>query len=349
MRIVVASVQTPFLFGGAEVLADGLIKALVGAGHEVELVKFPFIPSEPERIPDQMLACALTPLESVAGVPIDLVIALKFPAYLIAHANKVVWLLHQHRHAYDLWEDPLGGLRKAPRGRRVRDIIQRADRKMCSEAKRLFTLSQTVSDRLMRFLQIQSQPLYHPPADAELFYSAEPAGDYLFFPSRILPNKRQELVLRALALTHTPVRLKFSGTADRPTYGGELKQLGRKLRVDSRVEWTGFLSQQEKRDMYARALGVVFPPLDEDYGYITLEAMLASKPVITCEDSGGPLEFLRPNETGLITAPEAPALAAAMDTIWQDRPLAIKMGRAARQHYEGLDLSWSNVVKHLLR
>ena len=40
------------------------------------------------------------------------------------------------------------------------------------------------------------------------------------------------------------------------------------------------------------ALGVIFPPLDEDYGYVTLEAMLAAKPVITCTDSGGPLEFV---------------------------------------------------------
>ena len=157
-----------------------------------------------------------------------------------------------------------------------------------------------------------------------------------------------KFLLRALALTRNPVRLKFSGVADIPPYGEHLMRVARELGVHSRVDWLGFVREDEKRDVYARAIAVVFPPFDEDYGYVTLEAMLASKPVITCDDSGGPLEFVLPDQTGLVVKPEPETLAAAMDRIWQDHKLATKLGQAGRRHYDSLGLSWAKVVERLL-
>src|SRR5690242_21322023 len=46
---------------------------------------------------------------------------------------------------------------------------------------------------------------------------------------------------------------------------------------------------------------------------ISLEAMLSSKALITCSDSGGPLEFVRDGVTGYVADPTAQAMAAAMD------------------------------------
>ena len=348
MRIVVATVRTPFVHGGAEVLASELVKALLAHGHVAELVPIPFNPADPERIPDQMLACRLMDLTDIHATPVDRLIALKFPAQLIPHPHKIVWLMHQHRAAYDLWDHPIGGLHRAPRGGIVRDIIQRADRLMGDEAKAIFTISRNVTDRLRRYSGIASTPLYHPPADEAGFYCAEEVGDYFFFPSRLSVTKRQELVIRALAHTRQPVRVKFSGVADSLPYKGYLLKMARELGVADRLEWLGFLPDSAKRDFYASALAVVFPPLDEDYGYITLEAMLASKAVITCEDSGGPLEFILGGKTGLITRPTPEDLAAAMDALWQDRALAREYGCAGRKHYDEMGLSWSAVVETLL-
>lgn len=349
MRIIVATVRIPFVYGGAEVLADQLIQALGAAGHEAELLTIPFNPADPERIPDQMLACALMDLEGIHAARVDRLIALKFPAYLIPHSNKVAWIIHQHRQAYDLWDHPLGGdFRNAPRGKIVRDIIRRADAKLCSEAKTIFSLSANVAQRLRHFWNVDTIPLHHPPANPEAFYCADEVDDYIFFPSRLSANKRQDVVLRALSHTRNPVRLKFAGTADSAPYGEQLRAQAHDLGVHGRVEWMGFVSEQQKRDAYAHALAVLFPPFDEDYGYVALEAMLASKAVITCDDSGGPLEFVVPNETGLVSSPEPEKLAAALDTLWEDRALAAKLGRAGRKRYDGLGLSWANVVKHLL-
>ena len=348
MRVIVGTVRTPFVRGGAEVLAEELIKALLANGHEADLVVIPFNPIDPSRLADQMLACGLMDMSSINGEKVDRLIALKFPAYLMPHSEKVVWLLHQHRPAYDLWEHSMGDLRAAPKGTLVRDIIHRADAKMCAETKRLFTISENVSRRVRRFWNVDSIPLPPPPAHGDLFYCAENAGNYLFFPSRLAVTKRQELVLRALALTRNPVQMKFAGVPEIPEHGKWLANLARELGVDSRVEWLGFISEEKKRELYAHAVAIVFPPFDEDYGYVTLEAMLASKPVITCEDSGGPLEFVLPDKTSLVAQPEPKHLAAAMDTLWEDRVLAKKMGRTARRHYDELGIGWSKVVRQLL-
>jgi glycosyltransferase involved in cell wall biosynthesis len=114
------------------------------------------------------------------------------------------------------------------------------------------------------------------------------------------------------------------------------------------VAWLGLISEEEKRQRYANCLAVIFPPLDEDYGYVTLEAMLSSKSVITCSDSGGPLEFVIHDQTGLIAAPTPQSLAAAMDAIWGDRRHAAAMGDNGRERFQNLRITWENVVGKLL-
>lgn len=347
MRIVVASVRVPFIHGGAEVHARGLVRALRAAGHEAELVAVPFNPLAPADIPDQMLACGLLNLERVSGVRVDRVIALKFPSYLIQHPTKVVWLIHQYREAYDLWNHSLASLRRIPRGSIIRDIIRRADLNMCGEIRGLFTVSANVTRRVQTFWNVDSTPLPHPPANAEAFYCADKTEDYLFFPSRISWNKRQDLVLRALALTRSPVKISFAGAADSARQGEKLMRLARKLGVASRVEWLGYITEEKKRDLYAHCLAVIFPPYDEEYGYITLEAMLSSKAVITCHDSGGPLEFVTNEKTGFIAESTPEKMAEVIDRLWQDRTMAMSLGQAARREYDARDISWSNVVKKL--
>jgi glycosyltransferase involved in cell wall biosynthesis len=347
MRIIVATVQVPFVRGGAEIQAEGLCDALRGAGHEAEIVAVPFKWYPPAKILDHILACRLLDLTEVNGMPVDLLIGLKFPAYLIPHPNKVLWIIHQFRTAYDLWDHQYGDLIYQPEGAQVRDAIRDADTRLIPEAKAVFTDSLNVARRLDESCHIKAEPLYHPPLGAEHFYSAK-AQDYLFFPSRLCLPKRQKLILEALQHTKAPVRVQFAGTPDSPDFAEELRATARALRVEKRVEWLGGVPEKAKLALYANSLGVVYPPLDEDYGYVTLEAMLSAKPVLTCSDSGGPLEFIRHEETGLVAAPEAKAVAQAMDQLWANREAAEALGKRGRQAYEGMNISWSHVVDKLL-
>ncbi len=347
MRIIVATAKMPFVSGGAESQVADLEAALVAQGHEVETFVIPFNPTIQEKIPEQMLACRLLNLSAVSNTRVDRLIALKFPAYLIPHPDKVVWLLHQHRSAYDLWDDDAGGLHARPRGFVTREAIRRADRVLGS-ARKVFSNSKNVADRLRNFCEIDSSPLYHPPRGEDKFRCERQLDDHIFFPSRLHPTKRQSLALQALALTQQPVRMRFAGLPDDSEYDKHLQAMADKLQVGSRVEWMKYLSEAEKVDSYARTIAVLYPPLDEDYGYVTLEAMLSSKPVITCRDSGGPLEFVLPNKTGLITEPTPEGLAEALDDLWKNRSRAVEFGAEGRRHYAQLGLSWPQTVKRLL-
>jgi glycosyltransferase involved in cell wall biosynthesis len=347
MRILIATVQVPFIRGGAEILAEGLQNALQADGHQAEIVSIPFKWFPPERILDHMLACRLFDLTETSHGIVDRVIGLKFPAYLIPHRNRVLWLLHQHRTAYEFWDHPFADLIHSPHGARIRDAILEADQRLIPESRAVYTISGNVSDRLRKYCGIESTPLYHPPQHADQFYCAGDE-DYFYYPSRLGRPKRQDLVLRALAQTRRPVRVHFAGAPDAPAYADELQALARTLKVHDRVSWLGPVSEEEKRRQYAHCRAVLFPPEDEDYGYVTLEAMLAAKPVLTCDDSGGPLEFVRDGETGRIVEPTPQALADAMDALWEQRDTARAWGKAGRDRYQKLGIAWPKVIERLL-
>lgn len=347
MRIGVANVQVPFVHGGAEVHADNLVRQLRARGFETELITIPFKWYPPERLLESIAIARMLDLSEANGTRIDRLIGLKFPIYLAPHPNKVLWILHQYRSAYDLWDHPEhGDLINLPQGQAVRAAVHHADRRFIPEATAIYANSRNVADRLQRYNGIGAKPLYHPPAGAERFGSLE-AQDYLFFPSRITPLKRQRLVIDALALCQEPVRVVFSGAAEVPSYMAELLQRCRETGLGDRAMFKGFTSDTEKLDLYARSLGVVYPPVDEDYGYVTLEAMLSRKPVITTLDSGGPLEFVEHDHTGMVCTPDAASLAGRMDELWRNRAVAARMGEAGRAFYDALGISWDRVVEVL--
>ena len=218
MRVAVATVQVPFVRGGAEMLAENLCAALEDAGHEAEIVSVPFKWYPAAAIPSQMLACRLLDLTESMGTRIDRLIGLKFPAYLIPHPAKTQWILHQHRGAYDLWEQQWGDLYGcARRVREARDAIQSADTRLIAETGRVFAISRNVAGRLRRYNGIEAEPLYHPPPLAGR-YRSSPQGDYLLMPSRVNGPKRQALVVEALARTSQAVRVLFAGAADDPAW-----------------------------------------------------------------------------------------------------------------------------------
>lgn len=347
MRVLALTTQVPFVRGGAERLAEGLIQAIRQAGHDAELVSIPFKWYPAERVLDHMLAARLLDLTEACGDKIDRVIGLKFPTYLIPHPNKVMWLVHQHRDAYDLWDSPYSSLIDVPNGAKIRQAITSADNHAFAECKGMYTIAGNVSKRLKHFNHINSEPIYSPPQGSEDFY-CESASDYFFFPSRLDAMKRQSLVLEAMKYTQKAVRVVFAGKAGGRETERSLQDLVKQLNLENRVEFLDEISEVEKIRRYSRAIAVVYPPLDEDYGYITLEAMLASKPVITCHDSGGSLEFVLDRQTGLVTESTPQGLAAAMDALWDDRTLAKKLGQAGHDRYHQMNISWANVVQKLL-
>jgi len=346
MRILIVNTQVPFVHGGAEFLADNLLKSLKKHGHSVEQVKIPFKWYPPQKILDQILAVRLMDLTESCAEPIDLIIALKFPAYFVKHPNKVVWLLHQHRQAYELWNTEFSDLSALKDGEALRESIMKADNSFLPEAKKIFTLSKNVSNRLKTFNKIESTPLYHPPPDFDQIVSGD-YENYLFMPSRLEEMKRQYLAIKAMKFVKSSVKLIIAGQYDSLSYEKSLKDLVKANSLDSKVQFLGPISQKEKIKLYSNCLATIFIPYQEDYGYITLEAFYAKKAVITCSDSGCPLEFVKDKQTGLVSEPTPKSIAKAIDFLAGKKQRAMDMGSQAFDLVQQLELSWEKVVEAL--
>jgi glycosyltransferase involved in cell wall biosynthesis len=348
VRILIATVHVPFVRGGAEVLADGLLAALRRHGHEAEIVAVPFKWYPPARIAEHLLANRLLDLTESCGKAVDLLIGLKFPAYCIPHPWRVPWVLHQHRTAYDLWDTELGDLHRVPEGPAVREAIRRADNLALGGCPRVYAISRNVADRLKRYNGVAAEPLYPPCIDAEGF-GCEDYGDFVLFSSRIGTIKRQYLAVEAMRHVRSGLRLVVMGRPDEPEAMERLKRIVAAHGLENRVTFTGPADEPAKRAALARCRGVVFCPVDEDYGYVTLEGFYSSKPVVTCRDSGGALEFVEDGRTGLVADPTPESLGAAIDRLGGPPDEAKRLGRNARDKILGMDITWDRVVRELTR
>ena len=344
MKLALCAVQVPFVRGGAEYHLDNLYNELIKRGYEVEYIKIPFKWYPPQEILNHSLVWRLLDLTESNGTKIDGVIATKFPSYLVRHQNKVVWLLHQHRSAYDWahteFDDliPYGKI-----GEIVREKIYFMDKKYLNEAKKVYTNSQNVANRLWQYNKIKGEALYHPPPFMGRYYS-EAYEDYIFYPSRIDLVKRQYIVIKSMKYIKSPLKLKIAGTGPQLT---RYKKLAKKLKIDDKVEFLGHVSDEELLDLYANAFCITYLPVDEDMGYVTLEAFMSKKPVITCNDSGGTLEFVENNVNGYITEPVPEKVAEKIDRLYE-AGLSKKFGENGYTKINNTNLSWDNVIKKLL-
>ena len=344
MNILICTTQVPFTTGGAESHVEGLRLACIQAGHNAEVVALPFKWYPPSEIMRSALAWRLLDLSEANGKPVDLVIGMKFPAYLVAHPRKVLWIMHQYRAAYNLWNTPFDDLSPYPDGTQVRAWIRQADNRLIPAAKKVFANSKTVADRLRRYNKIESEPLYHPPPRAASLRSGEP-GDYIFYPSRLEPQKRQELLIEAAQFLKTPVKVVLAGGSRDPKH---YENLIKQHQVGDRVCLRGFVEESEMVDLYAKALGVCYLPFDEDYGYVTLEGMLSAKPIVVASDGGGATEFIEDKREGFVVPPESRAIAEALDSLYEDRERARTMGERGKEKVTAMNLSWQTVVEKLI-
>lgn len=340
MNIIVTACHVPFIFGGATHHVQGTVDGLRALGHQVELMRFPFQFSPEKAIHDVMHFAEHLDLTRPNGQQVNRVISLQFPGYGVIHPHHTVWLMHQHRAAYELFDASTA----TPEQSRLREAITAFDKRVLQRVHHRFANSPRVADRLAQFNQLEAEPLLHPPAQAEFFRCAT-AQPYIFYPSRLETLKRQELLIRAAARLRSNTSIVIAGTGGQePMY----RQLIGELGLENRVKLLGHITDAEKIAFYAHSLGVFFGPYDEDYGYITLEAMLSSKPVITCSDSGGPLQFVVHQDTGYVLEPNAQAIANAIDALAEKPEKAAQMGRSGRARYQDMHISWPHTIERLL-
>ncbi|MBN2381835.1 glycosyltransferase family 4 protein [bacterium] len=342
MKICVCTVQVPFVRGGAESMAENLIKALQERGHQVEQINIPFKWYPKEQLVRDSLVWRLLDLSESYAASVDLIIATKFPSYLVKHSCKVVWLTHQFREIYDCFGTHLSGFSSSEEDTFIRQTLVDWDSQALLEAKRIFTISQNVSKRLLHFNGLESQHLYVPVKRLGE-YLPPVFENFILCPGRLELSKRVDLLIRTMPYLPATVSCLIVGTGPQ---SGHLQELSLELGVSDRVRFLGYVTDQELLELYSRACLVYFAPYDEDLGLITLEAFQARKPVVTCSDSGAVLEFVEHDRTGKVAQTKPEQIAHECLDLIEHKERARELGQNGFECIQSI--TWSNVLDRLL-
>jgi glycosyltransferase involved in cell wall biosynthesis len=328
----------PFVYGGAELVADQLATQLRARDHEAAVVTVPFKWYPGTRVLDQAFLWRLLDLTEADGRRIDLVIATKFPSYGVRHPNKVIWLVHQLRQAYDYDRTELGQFSDSAEDRATRLAVERFDRVAFAEARKVFTISGNVADRLDRYLGVPAEVLFPPPQ--ELDFHTDGYEDFVLSVNRLDRAKRIDLLIEA-ARSEPTLKVVIVGE------GPDRERLERLASgSNGQIEFTGRVDGERLADLYARCLALYYAPVDEDYGIAPYEAFLSEKPVVTTLDAGGPLEIVHDGRTGLVVKPEAAEIARACTQLLRNRDEAKTLGRAGKLVAERV--TWDHCIDRLL-
>jgi glycosyltransferase involved in cell wall biosynthesis len=270
----------------------------------------------------------------------DALIALEFPASLLPHPRKILWLT-----SADWLPDGANAVpgTSSP-DRLLREACSHSFRALAAEAEHIFTISAATSYELRRHAALSAPPLYPPPPDADTFQCEQEEG-YLFVPAVDGCADRVELILEALALAGEPVRARI---AVNPARQEKCRQTATFLGVSERVEWLGDVDAEQLSESYARCRGVVAAARCDAFPWVPLSAMLASKPIVTCADAGAAAELVQHRKTGLVTNAAPADLSAAMDALWSHPERSRLWGRAGRDELEAMSVNWSTIVNRLL-
>jgi glycosyltransferase involved in cell wall biosynthesis len=244
---------------------------------------------------------------------------------------------------YDLLDSPYSGFNmKSRKDRELRDRLVTMDTEALASFPRRFSNAQNTADRLKKYNDLDATALYHPPRLAGRYKSLG-YSDYLLSVGRLDTLKRVDLLLEAMPHVDSRIRCKIAGTGPE---ADALKALARNLEIGERVDFLGYVSDEELLRLYGECSAVFFAPRDEDYGYITLEAFLSQKPVITAFDSGGPLEFVRKGRNGVVLEDLEPhSVADVIEDLVMDKTRCEDWGKSGFESVR--HIGWESVIEAL--
>lgn len=341
-HVVVLGAQVPFSRGGAELLNESLVYQINQLKDvRAELVQLPYKWFPEDQILNDIIAWRMLDLTYAGDKKVDLVIGTKFPSYTLNHPNKVLWLVHQHRTLYDLagseydvhYND--AALRKK---------ICAIDTQTIQECKAKYTISSNVSQRLKKYNNIDSTPLL-PPSPYQNDVEEGDYKDYILYVGRLDVLKRVELMIEGLAYTKTLKAIIIGRGSD--SYTTNLENIIKQYNLEDRCKLLGFLDDNSMLEYLKHARAVFYAPVDEDYGYFTIEGFLAKKPIITCTDSGEVYLNVVQTGAGFVCKPDKEDIGKKLEII--EKMSTEELKNLAISGFEfAKKLSWQTIIQKLV-
>jgi len=201
-----------------------------------------------------------------------------------------------HAHAFALAEVP------APARPALELVLRRQrnfDRRAAHDVDQYVANGEITRERIRRFWG-RDAVIVHPPVDVERFSAHEPE-DYALFVGELVRHKRPELAIEAALAAGRPIKVVGAGP--------ERRRL--EAQYGSRAQFLGRVGDSELPGLYARAVALVVPGVEE-FGIAAVEAQAAGRPVIGTA-AGGLRETVIPGHTGVLVEPgDGDGLARAL-------------------------------------
>jgi len=324
--------------GGAENLYEGLVNALNKKGHDTHQIEIVIDESSFDKILESYCRCFYLDLNDY-----DLVISTKAPTYMVRHRNHISYLLHTIRVFYDRFDKEFNP--KDEEIKKQQRLIHEFDKYGLDPVriKKHYVIGQTVVNRLKKtdifWNKINFEVI--PPATKISNFKKPSKGEFIFLPSRLHKWKRIDLIIRSMKFLKKDIKLLIAGT------GEDKDRLKKLAKDDNRIEFLGNISDEELVDFYSRSIVIPFVPIDEDYGYITIEAFKSKKPVITCTDSGEPVYIVKDGINGFIVDPDPEKIAEKINYFIENQEDANRMGENGYNSI--MNITWEDVISKLLK
>jgi len=329
---IVVPVSAKAISGGAELLYQGLKNALNKSGYNARLIELVVDESSFEHI-----LKAYEQFENLDLSHYDAVISTKSPSYAIQHKNHLCYLLHTIRVFYDRFDDEM---KPTAFNKKCREQIIQRDNHIFKRLDNLLTIGHEVTLRLMKYNNIYHSQVLHPPLTIDHF-NTQSYDNFAFIPSRLHRWKKIDFLINAWQQVNSDIKLYIAGTGEDEAY---FKKLAAN---DERIHFLGKINDQELADYYSKCLFVPFAPINEDYGFVTLEAFRSKKMVLSCDDSGEPANMIINNINGYVVPRDEKAFAAQVDLICTNKNKTKQLGEQAYALSE--KINWQNTIQEITK
>lgn len=188
-------------------------------------------------------------------------------------------------------------------------LLRRMDRRLIRKTTVLANSRFTQREILVRYGResFLSYPPIHNvfcsgPSDPPLVRRYAAGAPLILTSGRIVPDKKTEWILEAMARMSIPAHLWVVGDI-RPEYRAALEQTTKHLGLKDRVHWAGRIPQAELVELYRMADVFAFASPKEAFGLVPVEAMACGCPVVAWDDGAGPSEYVVSGRNGWLCRP----------------------------------------------
>lgn len=310
----------------------------------------------------------------------DTVISTQPPSFAIEHKHHISLFYHHMKIYYDLSNLIQEVGLQLPYHNKAVEVIREIDSVRLSKVSTILAGSETVKTRLQDYnLLKQNIDVIYAGIDQELFdYDGPITYESPIVVGRHEFPKRPELFVSAMKRL-PELTGRVIGTGGRTDdvkkidkllsyttkeninipdeviwkklsngfFSNEYEQYYRNSKkIRSNIVFTGRVTKKQLIEEYSKALCVVCPAYEEDYGLTAIEAMALRKPVIACKDGGGYTELIEDGINGFVVSPTSQAIAEVIEYLNDNKELAKKMGNAAYE--KSRQFTWENTINKLV-